>query len=637
MPRLFRKTIAPVLYHAALFAVVTLCVFWMFHIGAENALAQTQDAFERFGDASTLSQDSIAIIVARIIRVALSVIGIIFVCIVVYAGFLWMTAAGRPEPVEKAKKLIKQGVIGLFIILSAYSITTFILNKLLDAAFGSDVTAISDSYSEPLSGALGGGILDDHYPARNATEIPRNTKIFVTFKEPIDLDSMINEYVDETSTDLNTTSVLIYRTEDGVSEALAPDEVVVAYDDDHEIFVFDPVDYLGSADNDTNYTVYLTSNIETEDGESAFSGAYSGGYMWTFEVSTEIDLTPPTVTFTIPQDGNEEPRNVSIELSFSEAMDPVAATGTYSINEETYYTIISVVDETLSNVEGTFEISNAYKTVTFTTFDACGEDPCGDTIYCLPGNDTLTVTAAAASVNDDEIPQSLYVFADGLVDAASNVLDGDGNYDAEIGGTACGSDSDAVECSDGDANDDYVYTFTTTNDLEDTVPAIEVLSPDINDDEINQSEPVIAIFNTYLKGSTLDTTHVSMWPDPLYEMWFAIRKDDTVIEDVTPDGCGGILTGSCLQIQHPTFVANDEGGHNYYPVFEEGIKSAYQICMFPAIGDRTGGDDDDPDYACDDEGRSSTPYCCDGRISMDACVTAEGVDIDTYVVPADDE
>ncbi len=637
MQRLFRKIGAPVLYHAAIFAVVSLCVFWMFSIGAESALAQTQDAFERFGDASTLSQDSIAVIVARIIRIALSVVGIIFVCLVVYAGFLWMTAAGRPEPIEKAKKMIKQGVIGLFIILSAYSITTFILNRLLDAAFGSDVTAIADTYTEPLSGALGGGILDDHYPARNATDIPRNTKIFVTFKEPIALDSMINEYVDETTTDLNTTSVLIYRTEDGASEKLAPEEVVVAYDEDHEIFVFDPVDYLGSAEEDTNYTVFLTSNIETEDGESAFSGAYSGGYTWTFEVSTEIDLTPPTVTFTIPQDGNDEPRNVSVELSFSEAMDPVAATGTYSIDDETYYTIISVVDEAGDNVEGTFEISNAYKTVTFTTFDACGEDPCGDTIYCLPGNDTLTVTAAAASVDADEIPQSLYVFADGLVDAASNVLDGDGDYDADIAGTACGSDSDTVECSDGDLNDDYVYTFTTTSELEDTIPAIEVFSPDINDDEIDQSEPIIAVFNTYLKGSTLDTTTTSMWPDPLYEMWFAIRKDDTVTDEVTPDGCGDILTGSCLQIEHPTLVANADGGWNYYPVFEEGIKSAYQICMFPAIGDRIGGDDEDPDYSCDDEGRSDTPYCCDGSVSPYPCVTDGGVEIDTYVVPVDDE
>jgi len=124
-------------------------------------------------------------------------------------------------------------------------------------------------------------------------------------------------------------------------------------------------------------------------------------------------------------------------------MDPVAATGTYYDDEASYYTNIEVVDSAGDNVEGTFEISNAYKTVSFTTYDACGEDPCGDTIYCLPGDDELTVTAKAASVDEDEVPQSLFAIADGLTDAAANSLDGDDD------GDACGSSTDAVECEDG--------------------------------------------------------------------------------------------------------------------------------------------------------------------------------------------
>jgi hypothetical protein len=628
MQRLLRKPVASVLYHAAIFAVVSLCVFVLFHFGMDSALAQTQTAFERFGDASTLPQESIVIIIARIIRVALSIIGIIFVCLVVYAGFLWMTAAGRPEPIEKAKKILKQGIIGLFLILASYSITTFILNALLDAAYESGSSSAADSYTEPLSGALGGGILDDHYPARNAVDIPRNTKIFVTFKEPIELDSIIQDYVDDSTTDLNTTSVLIYRTEDGAAEALGAEDVVVSFDDDHEIFVFDPVEYMGSADADTNYTIGLTSNITTEDGESAFSGAYSG-YEWTFEVSTEIDLTPPTVTFTIPQEDDEEPMNVSVELTFSEAMDPVVATGTYYPDADEFFTIISVQDSEGNIVEGTYEMSNAYRTVTFTTFDACGEDPCGDTIYCLPGNEELLVTAAAASVDEAEIPQSRYAFADGLVDAAANVLDGDNDYDADIDGTACGSDTDLVDCSDLGDNDDYVFDFTTTNELEDTVPAIVSLHPDISDDEIDQSEPVAAVFNTYLKGSTLNTDHVSLWPDPMYEMWFTVRKADSIVPDVTPDGCGDLLTGSCLQLAHPTFVANDVGGWDYYPLFNQGVKSSYQICMFPSIGEET---------SCSEEGRENTPYCCNGSPDMDGCTTViTGSELDVYDNPPDDE
>ena len=605
-----------VIRHAVIFAVVCILVLFVF---VDPVFAQAgETAFERFGEASTLPTSSIAIIVARVIRIALSIVGIVFVSLIIYAGYIWLTAAGRPEPIVKAKKILQQSVIGLFIILSAYSITTFILNRLLDAAFGADTSSAADAYSEPLSGALGGGILDDHYPERNATEIPRNTNIFVTFKEAINPESMIEGYDPDDlspSTDLNVDSVLIYRTQEGESDALEAAEVEVSYTDDFDIWVFSPVDYLGSSEEDTNYTVYLTSNIEKADGDGAFGGAYAGGYEWTFEVSTEVDLTPPIVTFTIPTDGSEEPKNVSIELSFSEAMDPVAATGTYEVASESYFTNIEVVDSDVSNVQGIFEISNGYKTVSFTTFDECGEDPCGDPIYCLPGNDEITVTAKSASIDEDEIPQALFAIADGLVDAAANSLDGDDDYDEAVDGTACGSSTDAIECLDGDANDDYVYEFETTDELEDTVPTIVSLYPDILDDEIDQTEPTTAIFNVYLKGSTLNTTSTSIWPDPWYEMWFAVRKYDevTVGEESNPEGCDETLTSTCLAIEHPTFVANADGGWNYFPVMTNDIKSAYQICMYPSMD----GDACDGSYTGQD-------YCCNGSPQSTPCETDSG-------------
>ena len=76
------------------------------------------------------------IIVGRIISGALTLVGIIFVVLLIYAGFLWMTAAGNEEKVTKAKKLLTQAVIGLGITLAAYAITTFVVNALLTATTG---------------------------------------------------------------------------------------------------------------------------------------------------------------------------------------------------------------------------------------------------------------------------------------------------------------------------------------------------------------------------------------------------------------------------------------------------------------------------------------------------------------------
>ncbi|MEI6288436.1 MAG: hypothetical protein WCP18_02560 [bacterium] len=63
----------------------------------------------------------------NIIQVALSFLGLIAVVIILYGGFMWMTAAGDAGKVDKAKKLITAGIIGMIIILSAYIIANYIL------------------------------------------------------------------------------------------------------------------------------------------------------------------------------------------------------------------------------------------------------------------------------------------------------------------------------------------------------------------------------------------------------------------------------------------------------------------------------------------------------------------------------
>jgi len=83
---------------------------------------------------ANLSNTDPRVIAARIIKVALSIIGTIFLVLVVYAGFLWMTAGGEDGKIETAKKLLYDGVIGLAIILSAYAITYFVFDVMLKSS-----------------------------------------------------------------------------------------------------------------------------------------------------------------------------------------------------------------------------------------------------------------------------------------------------------------------------------------------------------------------------------------------------------------------------------------------------------------------------------------------------------------------
>jgi len=72
-------------------------------------------------------------ILAKLIRRALIFLGVLMILLIVYGGFTWMTAAGNDENITKAKKIITAAIIGLAIILTAYAITVFVFDVLLEA------------------------------------------------------------------------------------------------------------------------------------------------------------------------------------------------------------------------------------------------------------------------------------------------------------------------------------------------------------------------------------------------------------------------------------------------------------------------------------------------------------------------
>lgn len=66
----------------------------------------------------------------RIIAPALGVIGILFFLFMIYAGFLWMTAAGNETQVTKAKSILTNSLIGTVIIVIAYAVTRYLVGVL---------------------------------------------------------------------------------------------------------------------------------------------------------------------------------------------------------------------------------------------------------------------------------------------------------------------------------------------------------------------------------------------------------------------------------------------------------------------------------------------------------------------------
>jgi len=69
----------------------------------------------------------ITIVVSQTIRLALSLLGIIFLILIIVGGYQWMTAGGNEEMVTKARQRIINAAIGLAIVLLAYAISYFII------------------------------------------------------------------------------------------------------------------------------------------------------------------------------------------------------------------------------------------------------------------------------------------------------------------------------------------------------------------------------------------------------------------------------------------------------------------------------------------------------------------------------
>lgn len=84
-----------------------------------NAVAGTKGA--NLGKA----QDPRAI-VARIIKIFLGTLGILLVVYIIYGGSLIFLSGGSEDKITQGKDVIKRAVLGMVIVMGAYSITIFV-------------------------------------------------------------------------------------------------------------------------------------------------------------------------------------------------------------------------------------------------------------------------------------------------------------------------------------------------------------------------------------------------------------------------------------------------------------------------------------------------------------------------------
>ncbi len=116
---------------AILFLLIVLLVLPYFVFAQNPALSGLEGIQGESGYAEA-DEYSMAGIVGAGINLFLSLLGIIFIVLMLFAGYNWMMAQDDDERINKAKGTIRRAIIGLIITVGSYAIWNFIYYNFID-------------------------------------------------------------------------------------------------------------------------------------------------------------------------------------------------------------------------------------------------------------------------------------------------------------------------------------------------------------------------------------------------------------------------------------------------------------------------------------------------------------------------
>jgi hypothetical protein len=617
-------------------------VFFIFFY-AHPALAQQQgDVFGITGIDSTvnLGQKTLPQIVVGFINIFLGLLGIIALCIVLYGGFIYMTSGGNEEKITQAKKILTNGLIGLVIIMSSWAITKFILAKLGEATGvggfgnGSRGNGSEDFDSFAGSGAAGRTI-KYQYPARDQKDVPRNTRIVVTFFSPMNPASIIEnsnntcwgvdgkptnncqpvaggqpgevqnpyygdcftppgqEFNWETNCDkVKTSAISIFPTSTFnafnprtmVKKPTAPAELpayaMTTYQDGAErnayTFVFKPVEYLGNDDYKMDYSVgVISTEVKTKNNEKLLNKNYA----WTFQTDTTFDFTPPKIVSRNPKIDEVVPRNQIVQVQFSKEMDPLSISG--QVTENDYAENLLFGNQAIQG-----EWRGLGNVTEFVPSLPCGQNSCGEVMYCLPvncadPNDTqctniaeiLLRTAQTFTNNSFEARPST-----GITDIFGNALDGDSD-DVVDGKPQKPGDPRTIGTPPNSADeriaDNSYWSFVISNNIDRVAPLIEKVDPKVDEEGVVSDAPLKISFSKAMWYEKLRMIGLDEHPldARMDEIWYFVHGEKT-----TTDGFkdSAVLT-------HRQFGPNGLDFF-YFPSIPSTVRDLRQNCLYPGTG-----------------------------------------------------
>ena len=107
-------------------------IFQNFFGGLKTSVSEAYYGTDELPTGTQPLNNIFLVVIVNVLNQLLTFAGVVFFLLVIYAGYLWIMARGNEEQISKAKKMLREVIIGLIIILLARLITEFILAQLLE-------------------------------------------------------------------------------------------------------------------------------------------------------------------------------------------------------------------------------------------------------------------------------------------------------------------------------------------------------------------------------------------------------------------------------------------------------------------------------------------------------------------------
>ncbi len=265
-------------------------------------------------------------------------------------------------------------------------------------------------------------------------------------------------------------------------------------------------------------------------------------------------------------------------------MNPMTVQGT--LNSDSDFTNLIFNRTTVS---GEWRVSNGYKTVEFISDAECGQNSCGEILYCLPvvcdAGESGTCVDPYATLIRTAVLDGSGTFQSfplsGVMDMSGNALDG--NKNGAANGKPVVPENEAKSIKEGvdtraENNDNYFWNYTVEDVINRSTPMVEEISPSVDNQDVPPGAPLTVKFNQTMMDDSLYAIGVEEYRqggngviDPL---WFRPTAED-------------VNGKTFAMLDHREFGPNNQD-YYYFTAIPTSVKNSYQNCMYPGRGPKQG-------------------------------------------------